>query len=89
MSKYFDLVDSQHRAQEMRGAKQLFEFWEWVCSLYDNHEIGANEFGEIRSVIWGQFRHIDALNRVRIKSPSRWFGSRDVVSSMCCARYNP
>ncbi len=76
MNMCFDLVDSERKVRDILAPKKLFEFWEWISSLYDKQQIGSNDRDEIRAVVWNQFRRIDALRQVSMTKPTRWLGGR-------------
>jgi hypothetical protein len=75
VNMYFDLIDSQRTAREIRRPKMLYEFWEWASLLYENQLMRAHELDEIRAVVRDQFRHLEALRQVAMTTPTRLLGS--------------
>lgn len=59
----FDLLEYQKRARETCCPKTLFQLWEDVCRLYDQHEIGQYQFEEMKAVIWPNLTALASLRR--------------------------
>lgn len=64
MSERFDLVDCQKMVRELRSREKLYEVWDWVCRLYDTRHISRHDLNEMRPIIWGQFKKLDALEKM-------------------------
>ena len=60
----FDLIDSQHKAREIRSPRELLEVWEALSRLYVRQKIAKYDLDEMKATVWDQFRIIRALDKL-------------------------